>query len=473
MRSIKEMQGDLPLDLFLLYCSSDLRFWSENVMGKIIQPFHVNWLNLIKNNKRVAIQAFTGSGKTETLAICYPLWYLFHNPNREILIVSTTLRQSISVLERIKSTIMDNELLMSMVDKKHLISGNWCSRSNNGAHIILTNGRKIFCAPSNENIRGYHVDQVIADEVSAYRDPNVYKSYISTRVGAKSKDGRIVAISTSKSPTDLLQELINNSEYVSDTVPIMYEDGTYAWPERYGAEFVESRRNELGNGNFEREYLCNPKAEVEGAIFTAEDMMACADVTLSYSSDTFGGDCFIGADFAVSNSSRADYDVYWVLEKKGGKMILRDVFRERGVPKDEKVTIIKELFERFGCYRVLLDVSGIGKAVSEDLSKLGIPADEISFKPSNRRELLVNMISVVQGRKLVIPYNPKDPKFETSKTLLDECIGFREDKNQNTGMLMYKSTTPHDDCVMALALACKGALELEEYNIDEWGTAGV
>ena len=409
------------------------------------------------------------------MAIGFSTWYIFHNPNREILIVSTTLRQSIALLERIMELIKENEVLRDIVDKKLLSSGNWCSRSNSGARIVLSQRRKIFCAPCNENIRGYHVDHVIADEVSAYKDPNVYRSYISTRVGAKSKDGKLLAISTSKSPTDLLQECKNNSEYVSSTVPIVSKKGVLAWPNRFDQKFIDFRKAELGIGNFEREYLCNPKAEVEGAIFSAEDVMHCTDVSLKCTCDTFGGDIFIGADFAVSSGPRADFDVYWVAEKTGGKCIIRDVFRDKGIPKDEKVRILQGLNTKYGnkVYSNLLDDSGIGKAVAEDLFKLGLPVEEVSFKHTNRRQMIINLISVIQGRKLVIPFNKEDPNIDTMNVLVEELLSFREEKSESTGMLMYKSNARHDDTVMALALVCKGAYDLDDYDYSEFENVGV
>ena len=93
-------------------------------------------------------------------------------------------------------------------------------------------------------------------------------------------------------------------------------------------EFVESKKREMGNARFEREYMCNCNAEVEGSIFNAEDIVACTDISLAYGSSSGGGACFIGGDFAISDGPRADFDVYFVVEKFGGKIVLRENYQK-------------------------------------------------------------------------------------------------------------------------------------------------
>ena len=116
-----------------------------------------------------------------------------------------------------------------------------------------------------------------------------------------------------------------------------------------------------------------------------------------------------------------------------------------------------------------MDPSHIGEAILQDLRNDGLPVTEGEFHAKARHKLLVNLQMMMQPDKngnseLVIPRNPEDAATLTfTNKLIEEMIGFKEEKSPTTGMTSYVSKAQHDDTVMALALACKAAAQQREF----------
>jgi len=167
----------------------------------------------------------------------------------------------------------------------------------------------------------------------------------------------------------------------------------------------------------------------------------------------------------MSKGARADFDAYVVVEKISNKIIIRWGERHKGLSKDAKIQRIEELFRKFKPLRIILDPSSIGEAIIQDLRKKSYPVMAGEFHAKARNKLLVNLITVIQPDKngvseLVIPRDPEDSlTLNFTTKLIEELISFREQKSITSGMTSIISKGPHDDTVMALALACQGAAE--------------
>jgi len=115
MRTIQEIIGEMDDGEFAINCL-DYKFFAERVLGLIIKPFHLDWINLIQSGeKRIAIQAPTGFGKTEILGRAYCLWRSYTGKGIDMCIVSKTLPQARKILYEIKNTIENNELLRDLI----------------------------------------------------------------------------------------------------------------------------------------------------------------------------------------------------------------------------------------------------------------------------------------------------------------------------------------------------------------------
>ena len=462
MRTYNEIFGEFTEDEFIVSCS-DYKFFCERVLGLEIQPFHMEWIDMIKTNKRVAIQAPTGFGKTEILGRAYCLWTAVIEQGREMCIVSKSLPQARKVLSEIKETIEENEFLRDELipaHKKHI----WASADS----LSLSTG-KIFVRPYSENIKGIHVDYLLGDEVASYDDHSIWYRFVATRVNAK--NGTCAAISTPEGITDLMQELLNNSEYVSKSYPAIV-NGKSIWPSRFPIERLHKIKAEIGLSAFEREYMVNPKAEVENALYPPHLLMECFDPDLGFKQTATHGFTVIGCDFAIGAGPRADFDSYVVLNRVGSKAFILHGENHHGFTIAAKVDRLVELFERYKYHpteldtddtipanlKFVIDPSSVGQAVFEELRNKGLPVEAAKFDPISRNQMLINLRQMIEKKELVIPRNKEDPLCMTfTDIMIKELISVVELQNK------IKSKAAHDDTVMALAMAAKGVAAQKEF----------
>jgi len=468
MRTLNEIMGNYSEPEFVVRCS-DYKFFCENVLGLDIQPFHLEWIEMIKTNKRVAIVAPTGFGKTEVLGRAFCLWTAYTEESKEMCIVSKTLPQARKVLAEIRECIENNELLEEELipkGKKHT----WASADA----MTLATACKIFVRPYSENIRGIHVDFLLGDEVATYNEHSIWNSFVVTRVNAK--DGTVVAISTPKSISDLMQGLLNNSEYVGKAYPAIV-DGKSIWGSKFPIERLARIKAEIGVAAFEREYLVNPKAEVENALYPPHLLIECFDFQSGFTQLPLPGFTIIGADFAIASGPRADYDAYVVLNKFGRKATILHGETHRGFMIAAKVNRLVELYNKYkyrieddqaedvvpGTIRFVVDPSSVGQAVFDELRSRGLPVEAAKFDSSSRNQMLINLRQMIENKDLVIPRNKEDPLCMTfTDKMVKELISMVETQTK-TRLITYQSKAAHDDTVMALAMAAKGVNQQREF----------
>lgn len=454
MKSMKEILGERNLVDFLIECKLDFKFFCENVLTPLfpkkdggIKKFHLEWFHLIQNNDRVAISAPSGFGKSTILGIAYPLWLAFNYRNKQILVVSKTLPQSTRILEIIRTTIEDNELLMDLKPKN--AAETWKSSE------IKTRTRcRIFCRPFSINIKGERVDYILMDEAASYDKPEIYFDYIIPRLNPK---GKIVLISTPESPGDLMARIrIRKLDYAIKTYPAIV-NGKSIWPERFSIKKLEKLKEEQGEEYFEKNFMCNPLAEPSDAIFNKKAIYKCLDPEKSFSTE-IKGRAFIGCDFAISASPTADFDAYVVIDKVDNFFIIRNIEIYKGTLIPAKINRIEQLKELYNPIKIRIDESNIGSAILDEMRGRALPVIPQGFHSKERRELLNTLRNVVDSGKLIIPFNKADSKtIKMGELLIQQLVGFKEVRNEKTGNKNFISTAPHDDVVMALALAIKEA----------------
>jgi len=465
MITIKEMMGDLNVTEFLYKCKHDFKFWCNVVLQDLyqaeyggIQDFQLEWFNFMEENNRVVILAPSGFSKSTLFGIAYPLWLAFTKKDKQIMIISKTLPQSVRLLEILRVTVENNELLQELRPQN-------ADKSWSKQQIRTTTNCRIFVRPYSINIKGERVDYVILDEAASYDRPEIYLDYVVPRLNPK---GKVVLISTPESPVDLMARLKRPGlDYIHRTYPavVMVNGERKAiWPERFSLEKLDALKLELGENYYEKNFMCNPKAEEESAIFTYAMIEDCFDKDRKFTFATEGGNVYIGVDLAISAGPRADYDCFTVVELVGGFIVLRHAEVHRGWSINSKINRIKELAEVYGekLVSIVVDQSNIGQAVIDDLRDLALPVKGQDFHPTNRNKLLMNLKKVLEGKQLIIPFNQDDAATQKYiQTLTLELVKFKEVTTDASGQRLtaskYISTASHDDTVMGLAMACIGA----------------
>ncbi len=468
MRTIQKMLDESECDNlvdFLFKCKIDFKFFCENVLADTpfflrshggIHDFQLEWFYLIQNNKRVMIQAPSGFSKSTIVGMAYPLWLAFNYQNKQILVVSKTLPQSTRILGLIKQAIEENELLQELRPKNH--SETWSKQE-----IKTSTNCRIYCRPYSINIKGERVDFMLLDEIASYERLDIFFDYIVPRLNPK---GTLAGISTPESPTDLMEtiKVRGGKEYIFKRYTAI-KNGKAIWPERFSLDWLKAREKEMGEEYFQKNFMCNPQAEAENAIFSKKAIVDCFDPQREFSTE-IEGRSFLGCDFAISKGPTGDFDAYVAIDKIDGNYIIKTMEMYKGLLTPGKVRRIRQLKEIYNPVRIAVDKSNLGATVVDELRLEALPISPYDFHPQTRRELLNTLRNIIDSGKLIIPRSGDDTKaIKMTNLLFKQLMGFREKENKLTGTRSYASTAPHDDLVMALALAVAEAVKQRSSSI--------
>jgi hypothetical protein len=449
---------------FLIRCRTDFRFFCERVMTDLfkdggVKPYMMEWFDLVQSNPRVAILAPSGFAKTTILGVAYPIWLAFTQKNMQIMVVSNSMNQARRVLSLIKSTIENNALLVELKPQNYRET--WSAN-----HIKISTGAAIFCRPYTITIKGERVDYIIMDEAASYQNVDIYFDYIIPRLNPH--HGKICLISTPESGTDLMAIIAERKlDYVFRKYVAILSNGEALWPERFSLERLNKIREEQGEQFFQKNFMCNTRAEGSNSVYTANSIAGCMNYEQSYTSEILGTDAeiYMGCDFAIATGGTADFDCYVIIERVGDRAIIKFAETHRGYSVGEKVARITHLFEIYKPLLIIADSSSIGAAIIEELRNTGLPVQGYSFQANSRNTLLNNLKVLLDNKKIVIPKNKDDMRaVEFADKLEVELLSFKEQHSKVTGNTAYVSTGAHDDSVMGLALAVSKIKQNQDFE---------
>jgi len=469
--------------------------------GVLVKDYHNEWIDALEEHEKVAITAFTGSGKTSIPGVLYPLWRIFRDPSTKILVVSATLAQATRILNEIKHHIENCEYLKDLKPEDRQSA--WSK-----TEVEFTTGGYIKCKPIGNSataVKGEHVDLAIADEAAEFDDQEKFHRNVRTRVA--SQGGKMCLISTPVHENDLManvsegtrppicdecRESVNESDegyycdkhgelesdqviyndnvsdkgYWAKTYPVHEEvdedtEGAFEvegkwvkplFPENFDKQKILKLRNE-DMTMFQKEYLCEPLA-VEGDVFDPNDIIELYDKDEDFKQiRNEDSRYYMGADFAISH--QGDYSVYTVLEVPPGEdPIIRYMERIRGMGLHAQENRIKELHDIFDFDKIILDETNFGSTVKENLTMDGLPIRGQDFQMKARNNLIVGLKNKIEKEEFRIPRNSERTKKLTDK-LYSELLGFGTTETE-AGSISYQSTAQHDDTVMSLAMVVSG-----------------
>ena len=446
--------------LFLDIARLDFAFWMERVFGLKPYWYQAEWMYLVDNNRYTGIKAYRGSGKSKVLGTIYTFHKCYFNPGFRVLLTASEYKQATKILYDIKEEVENSEFLKVLIPVGQ--NTKWCEDE-----VMFSNGSHIVVKAFTKAIKGVHVNYVFNDEIQDITDRRIFS--ISLAPTVNKYKGHLVASGTTDHLGDMLDEIFAKPEYVCKSYPILIE-GVSICPEDFPLDVIEELRKRDGEESFQTQYMLNPKADKEGSMFPQKWIANCFSTSEKFGPRMHESSMIImGCDFAMSSSERADFDCYVIVEKIAGKTTIRHGERHKGFPKDAKLQRIRELFTMYNPAMIILDPSSIGTAILQDLRNEGYPVQEGAFYSKERQGMLVNLQTLMQPDRngisaFVIPRHPEDDAGLTfTNKLVEELIGFYEERSETTMMKRIVSRASHDDTVASLALACKGASEQQEY----------
>lgn len=465
-------------------CYEDCNFFIENVLGYKMSRVHKEMINAALMNRYLAIEVPVGHSKTTTITKGYAIWRLWREDSGfEICEVGSALEQSAKVLEEIQGVLEENAFL------KHLVPQNRTETWNKKT-LVTSKGTKLYVKPFNDTARGVHPNILIYDdilragdsELTAQAGKDIFYSVFMPR--GQTKRSQHILVGTPTGEDDLFDDIEKKSKEGKQWTHIHYSAitkikpyGNIAnpddwletlWPERFSLEELKLIRENISAGRFAREYLCDPQADGT-SMFDQAKLAAGFDETREFVYQKQKGYTVMGLDIAFSSQSTADFTVltigtlleepFVVKQFVDDRMTTREI--DSGIYVDRVIRVhgidsrmISDMYELYGCQKIILDKSTGGVLVAGDLRNYGCNIEEQSFDSASRQMLLLNLWKIIEQQRLILPYKKEGNSEQDIKTLIYELKSMQNRKTK-TNVDTFKSVAKHDDCVMSLALMCK------------------
>jgi len=278
---------------------------------------HERFQGLAASVRRLILMAHPESGKSTQIGVLRALWLLGRNPNLRIAIVSKTADNAAKTTRAIRSYIEKSAELAEVFPE--LVPGEKWEESffivRRGVH---SRDPSVQALGLNGTIIGSRVDVMIFDDTldhentaTAAERKKTLKRIRAGFLDRLSKEGVAVFLTNAWHPEDAAH-VFEKEGWFTERVPVMDEDGTPTWPEKWPRERIEEARQDMGPLEFARAHLC--KARDEGESPFDEDAIKravalAADIDLVYSLIGFplppGAHVFHGVDLAVSQTGKS------------------------------------------------------------------------------------------------------------------------------------------------------------------------
>lgn len=283
----------------------------------------------------------------------------------------------------------------------------------NGGSVQFFTGERL------DNLRGRKFHLVVIDEASFI--PDLETGWLnSIRPTLTDYKGRALFLSTPRGKNYFFS-LYNkglNDEQDWQSFKFSTYDNPYIDPYE-----IDDARRQLPEAVFNQEYMADP-AENAANPFGLQYIQQC-----TYPMST-NPPAVYGIDLAKS----VDYTVIIGLDSVGAVCYF-DRFQ-----KDWRQTRMD--IKRLQRAPMLVDSSGVGDPIVEDLMNDGLDVTGFKFSITSKQQIMLGLVSAVQQRKISFPEGPITRELETVE--------------YQYGQYGVKYAAPqgfHDDCVMALALA--------------------
>lgn len=367
------------------------------------------------------------TGKTSTIAI-RAIHHAFSNPKTLTLVVSPSLRQSMIMFDRILDYTYSSELLAGSVSRK------------TRTVVELTNGSRIVALPCSANLlRGYTAHMVVVDE-AAFLDDTIITSILFPMLATTK--GSLILLSTPWGKQNYFYRAFMDPAFSTHKIP------STECP-LISEEFLEEQRRSMTKAAFAMEFEAEFIEEAT-AYFPMELIKSCVDPDLEIRHDLEAvdsppGDYFGGLDLGKIQ----DYSVLAVASAKGETIEL--FFMKQfplGTPYASVIGATVRAEEKFRFRKILVDKSGVGEAVTEEILAQGLKhAEGQSFSVEKKAEILTHLKIKMEQGQLRVPYD---------RRLCQEISDQQYQYTKGGKLKFWHSPGAHDDRLMALALAVFG-----------------
>ena len=424
----------------------------------LVSEHHEEWSDLVSSTNRLCCLAPRDHGKTYFFDFAYPIWMAWKHPNRDGFIFSATQTQAQRILRDIREELESNPALQHLVPEK---KERW-----NDNEIRLANGHTIYARGFGTKVRGAHPIWIVCDDVlndeTAYSEVQRKKQndyFFSAIVPMCVPGGTIIVVGTPFHSLDLYAEIKSKSAWTFKRYQALFKDAEgndhALWPERYSLDYLYWKRDEdVGAIRFAREYLCQPISDdmslfpswlFQGKPVEQPTLKLGMDLEFWKRLDL---SIYIGVDFALSASAKADYTVIFVmgLDPRGNRYIL-DIARYHGLPYKAQKSKIIAMSRKWQPDLIFLESNQMQAIYGQELkTDTDLPIREFHTTGVAKHNLergLPSIRTLFENGKFRIPRGDQH-SVEMTELLIAELNSFTFDGGK------VVSVGEHDDIAMAL-----------------------
>ena len=379
---------------------------------------------------KLAILAPRGSGKSFALSVAVTIYMFFNRFRDLIFILAPTEDQASLIFNYVYRHFADNSFLNGLV-------ANY--RFHNKPNITLKGGtimRRAPLAPSNQGqaIRGQHPTFLVVDE-SPLIDDKLFIDNVEPAIVANKAP--FINLGTPKSKDNHMYRYLYDDNY-ADTFKRLH----YTWRDAvkkgdaYSAPYTEEemldKMTEWGEDSiyWRTEYECQFVESVAN-VFNPEKIKRCYDdyKLTRLDGDGIEGGSNINVGVDIGKSVNSTVISAWSLEKSDEENIARLIYVEEinartgghDIPYQRQR--IMDVTNKLGASRLIVDCTGIGGAVEQDLRMASLDAG-IHFVPfiftggpkGTKTQMYRDFVSYIQQGRVRVP-NPDNLEGQEAKMI--------------------------------------------------------
>ena len=315
--------------------------------------------------------------------------------------------------------------------------------------IQLDGGSRIIALPASMNLlRGFTADLIICDEAAFVEERLIVQVMFPMLA---TTNGALILLCTPWGRENIFYQAFMDPDcsthhVKSSECPLISRD------------FLEEQRRNMTEMAYRMEYEAE-FLESATSYFSQDLIRSCIDPTLELETDLEGvspkpGDYYGGCDLG----KLADYSVLSIVKKQGNSVklvFLKEFLLETPYP--SVIGAIVRANEKFGLRRILIDRSGVGEAVMDEMMGQGLTnAEGASFSGEKKAEYLANLRIKMKQGKFEMPYDRR----------LCQQINEQEYEYTRTGKLrIWHPPNSHDDQLWAVSLAVYAGKEEEPRGV--------
>lgn len=309
----------------------------------------------------------------------------------------------------------------------------YCSWNAQRKILKLPSGEIDFgSAQKPENLEGFNYHRYVLNEGGIIlRKSSLWDNTLFPMIKGENVKGKIIGTPKGRNKFHELAVLGRSENPEYETFHFTVYDSPY-WTSKQ----IETARSLSPELVFKQEYMAE-FIEGEGMVFRKIREV----VKDTYTEPVKGRRYVIGVDLA----KHVDFTVIIVIDDLTHEVVYKDRFNQ--IDWVLQRARIKSAWEKWNRGRIILDSTGNGDSVFDELVAMGMTVTPFKFTNQSKAEIVNNLSVAIENKEIWLPNDPQ---------VIDELEIFEYEVSK-TGNVSYNAPEGfHDDIVMALCLAWSG-----------------